>query len=378
MRMEETYYRPMAEWCASHGLELMGHPERPDDLALQKYFSVPGQDLVWRWVLPGETATGGPQSTQGKCAASAAAHLGRARNSNEFCGAYGHELTFEEMKWLGDWCLVRGQNWLIPHAYYYSQRGPRHDERPPDVGLNAPWADRLKRINSYWEFMCRLIAEAKHVVSVAILGSGDELPWKAAEVLFQNQIDFNYLQDADLAGGAARISPAGIDITGYHYDVLIDEGIGDAGPAADVLRGAGRAVSATRPGWLAEVLNLTQRTLSISPACRSLRVRQMMDAGRDVWFIFNEGGEPIMFRTDGPSRMVRLDSEHEYSGSRQTGQAASTPLTGEITLGAFEALLANDVSSDRRVISQPAFPSCPSFRPWAVLRESTGHLRRSP
>src|SRR5690606_39934544 len=58
------------------------------------------------------------------------------------CGAYGHELTWDEMTWLAHWCFIRGVNWLFPHAFYYSVRGPRRDERPPDVGPHAAWWDR--------------------------------------------------------------------------------------------------------------------------------------------------------------------------------------------------------------------------------------------
>ncbi len=169
LRLEETYYAPMSDWCHRHGLELMGHPELPTDLALQRFLSVPGQDCVWRWNVPGPTATQGAQSTNPKCASSAAAHLGRPRNSNEFCGAYGHELTFEEMKWLADYLLVRGQNWLMPHAYYYSIRGPRRDERPPDVGFNSKWPDRLAQFNAYCEQLSQRIAQSRQVVHVAVV-----------------------------------------------------------------------------------------------------------------------------------------------------------------------------------------------------------------
>jgi hypothetical protein len=45
-------------------------------------------------------------------------HLGHRRNSNELYGAYGHYLTYGEMEWLANWCFVRGQNLLYPHAFY--------------------------------------------------------------------------------------------------------------------------------------------------------------------------------------------------------------------------------------------------------------------
>ena len=83
-------------------------------------------------------------------------HLGRRRNSNECFGAYGHEFTWQEMKWLVDWCFLRGVNLLIPHAFYYSLRGPRRAERPPDVGQHSPWWDDYRRFAAYCRRLCWL------------------------------------------------------------------------------------------------------------------------------------------------------------------------------------------------------------------------------
>lgn len=195
LRLEETYYTQLRDWCQTHLVPLMGHPERPDDLAALAYFDVPGQDLVWRWVLPGPTAIEGDQSVQAK-AASSAAHWGnRRRNSNELAGAYGHELTFEELKWLVDWCLVRGTNLFFPHAFYYSQRGPRRDERPPDVGPNAAWWDDFASFAAYCARLAWLNTDSEHVCHVGIRERDSRLPWVPAKALFQSQIDFLYLPE---------------------------------------------------------------------------------------------------------------------------------------------------------------------------------------
>ena len=101
LRMEETWYAQLYDWCTEHGIALTGHPAKADDLGAERYFHIPGQDLVWRWVLPDDpTALEGAQSTQGKCGSSAMIHTGRRCNANELCGAYGHGLTWEEMNWL--------------------------------------------------------------------------------------------------------------------------------------------------------------------------------------------------------------------------------------------------------------------------------------
>jgi hypothetical protein len=191
-RLEQTFYRPISEWCETHGVALTGHPMGPDDIGHLRHFHMPGQDVVWRYIEPGKpSALEGEQSTQGKCASSAMIHLGRRRNLNECCGAYGHNFTFEEMQWLANWLLIRGCNLLVPHAFYYSVRGPRIDERPPDVGPNSPWWGQYKRFAAATDRLCWLNTDSRHVCELAILGLNDHLPWRSAKVCFQNQRDFN-------------------------------------------------------------------------------------------------------------------------------------------------------------------------------------------
>src|SRR5690606_3743739 len=83
-RLSRVYYRTLSEWCENHGIALTGHPERSDDIGLLKYFHIPGQDVVWRWVAPeNEKGIVGEHSTAGKCSSDAARHRDRRRNLNE-------------------------------------------------------------------------------------------------------------------------------------------------------------------------------------------------------------------------------------------------------------------------------------------------------
>ena len=92
--LEENYYKRLGNWCKDHGISLMGHPAGSMDIGAERYFQIPGQDLVWRYVEPGPKALEGEHSTMAKCASSSMIHLGFRRNSNELYGAYGHNLTF--------------------------------------------------------------------------------------------------------------------------------------------------------------------------------------------------------------------------------------------------------------------------------------------
>ena len=294
-RLAETYYAPLHQWCQAHGLRLMGHPEGPDHLAALRHFDIPGQDLVWRWVLPDQpSALEGPQSTQAKCSASAMVHLGRRRNLNEYCGAYGHELTWEEMNWLSHWCLVRGVNLLIPHAFYYSVRGVRRDERPPDVGPNSPWWDRYGRYAEACRRLCWINTDSRHVCRLAILGHAYSLPWRAAKVCYRQQYDFNYLDERHLLEDAT-VDGAGIHLRDMHYDrMIVETPPCEPGVAAvlDRLAASGRVI---RYGGGEADSELQAALRQWSPPdvvldcpAPGLRVRQVIKESARYFMLFNE------------------------------------------------------------------------------------------
>jgi hypothetical protein len=294
--LEQTWYAPLSEWCRSHGIALCGHPAEGCEIGAQRFFDIPGQDLVWRFVEPGKpSALEGGESTQAKSASSAMIHYGRRRNSNEFCGAYGHQTSFEEMKWLADWCLVRGANLLMPHAFYYSVRGPRRDERPPQVGPNSPWWDRFKPFADHCARLCWVNTDSRHVCRIAILADPDECPWQAAKICLQHQRDFNYLETRLLLE-LAEVSARGISIAGMNYQLLIiDHRCGESEEIMAKLQpmiAAGRVVLFESQN-AAEVVGLIDRwcevDIRVSPHCADLRYRHVVKDGGDYYLFFNEG-----------------------------------------------------------------------------------------
>lgn len=322
-RLEETFYRPISKWCGSHGIALTGHPAAPDGIGHLRHFHIPGQDIVWRYIEPGKpTALEGAQSTQAKCASSAMIHLGRRRNSNEYCGAYGHDFTFEEMKWLTNWLIVRGCNMLYPHAFYYSIRGPRIDERPPDVGPNSPWWNSYKPYADSCSRLCWLNTDSKHVCSLAILGRNDHLPWRAAKVCFQNQRDFNYIEARHLWEDA-RVTPDGIYIADMHYRALIveDDPPSKAEPTLKILENAGRLIrwreEMSDPDLIGRIDALVPLDARISPKAPDLRVRHIVKNDSDCYLLFNEGQDDMDVRLDVPAkgRWFLLDAQ---TGKRHT------------------------------------------------------------
>jgi len=239
-KLEQSYYGQISKWCEEHGIALTGHPERSDEIGLLKYFHIPGQDVVWRWVAPEDgLAIEGTHSTMAKCASDAARHSGKRRNANECFACCGKDkiewsFTAEDMKWYMDWLFVRGVNLLYPHAFFYSIRGERRiGERPPDVGPNNIWWPYYRQISDYIKRMCSLLTDCVNITPVAVLCQEDHLPWQIVKPLYQNQIEFNYLEDNLLKDRAVIDDKGYINIAAQKYNVLVIE---DLSTISDELR----------------------------------------------------------------------------------------------------------------------------------------------
>ncbi len=198
-RLEESFYRPISKWCVDHDIALTGHSANSDEMGNLRNFQWPGQDIVWRMVEPGKSsAITGPDSLTAK-AASSAARLGRRRfNVVEVFGAYGWQLSLDEIKWLLDWHFVRGTNLIYPHAAFYSIRDRRAFESEPDVAINNVWWPYFGLIGDYGRRICWLLSDGEQVCSTAVVSDGDLLSWQASAVLHQNQQDFIFIDGPGL------------------------------------------------------------------------------------------------------------------------------------------------------------------------------------
>lgn len=299
-RLDQTYYKPLSDWAATHNVALTGHPSGSDESRPLRQFQWPGQDIVWRWVVPNDKSMlEGAHSTVAKCASSVARHDRRARCGNEMLGAYQWQLTFDEVKWLTDWLMVRGTDLLWPHAFYYSVRDFRIHERPPDVGPNNLWWPHYKPYADYTRRLSWILTDADHVCDVAVLGQDEHLPWRTPKFLYQNQYDFNYLEDHRLLEQAS-IKNGRIAVGPQNYATLIFEGdLPKAGPLADRIaefrRQSGRLLALEdlrMPAFAKKV----PPDLRIEPPNRDLRYRHMRKAGLDFYILSNEGEAEIRGR----------------------------------------------------------------------------------
>ena len=207
--LRETYYARLSEWCETHDILLVGHPEVSDDVEEEFYFHIPGQDLIMRRVAP---ETGGIRefdSVQAKLPADIARYLGRRRNANECFGVCCRKnipwyFKGYDMKWYINWLGIRGVNLFVPHAFYYSVAGPRKEERPPDVGPHNIWWQHYRLFSDYMKRISYLMTDAVSHARVAVLCDNNRVPAEKIAELYEHQIDFHYLPVAMLKDCVVR------------------------------------------------------------------------------------------------------------------------------------------------------------------------------
>lgn len=297
-RLEESYYKQISVWCKDHNISFIGHPEKSTDISVLKHFDIPCQDIVWRYVAPGEdTAIRGAHSTMAKCASDSARHRGKRRNGNECFGCCGHiddkyAFTRDDMKWYIDWLFVRGCNLIIPHAFFYSIRDARKDERPPDVGLNNSFWGEYKEISDYIKRCSAMNTDSKNITDIAVLCSSEDLPWNAAKELYESQIEFNYLEYSLL--NECEISSGKCKILNNEYKILIIDDI-YSDIADDCLQkfelSGGIVINyAQKTDFIEQMLKYSSTILNID-SHPSLRITRINKYGVDILFCVNEGEE---------------------------------------------------------------------------------------
>lgn len=280
-RMVRTYYQPLADWCEAHHIALTGHPAKGYDIGLLTPFQIPGQDVVWRFVDI-EKGLEGEESVLAKCSADSARHRNRRRNANECFGCCGPKasqwaMTPGDMKWYMDYLLVRGVNLLCPHAFYYSTRDGRGDERPPDAGPNNAWWPEYKQISAYMRRLCWLMTDSVNQARVAVLCEGDRMDWQHTASLYEQQIEFNYLESDLLAD--CRVVDGALCIANQRYTHVL--------PLDTPLTAEQQAIIAP---FVKEVL---PRDLVTAEAAPQLRVSHVVKDGLHFYLLANEGGEAI-------------------------------------------------------------------------------------
>ncbi len=155
----DRWAKPWYAFCEEKGLKFTGHywehewPNmRPggDNMAMYAWFQVPGIDMLfnqWNDSTP-RAQFGNVRSV--KELSSAANQTGRQRKLSETYGGAGWELTFTEMKRLGDWEYALGVNLMNQHLSHITLAGARKYDYPLTFTYHEPWWNDYKYLNDHY------------------------------------------------------------------------------------------------------------------------------------------------------------------------------------------------------------------------------------
>lgn len=299
--LREIFYARLSNWCEAHGIALMGHPEVSDDVEEELYFHIPGQDLIMRRVSP---ETGGLtefDSVQAKLSADIARHLGRRRNANECFGVCFRNnipwyFTASDMKWYIDWLGFRGVNLFVPHAFYYSVTGARKEERPPDVGPNNIWWKHYRRFSDYMKRLSYLMTDSVNRAKIAVLCDNNRVPYEELAVLYENQIEFNYLPVALLE--KAKIQHGKLCIAGYEYAAVLN--VTDKGWNEKLDKLQEESTDNEKLWQVEKAEELLEeaifRAVQTDMKVPSLRATKLLKQGVTMYLLSNEGEQEVCAR----------------------------------------------------------------------------------
>lgn len=179
---QQAFFKQIYEYCDEHRLNLIGHVMQEGELYESthhqgdyfrgaEYMHFAGCDFLCEltWPRPGVPFT--LNNLVGPKLASSAAHLfDKPRVMSECFGlAGGWGIDLRTLKWMTDWLVTMGVNFLQPHAFYYSIQGHRKWECPPGEFYQSPFWSYYKYYADYSARLCSLFTDAQHVADVAVI-----------------------------------------------------------------------------------------------------------------------------------------------------------------------------------------------------------------
>lgn len=238
----ENFTKVLADWCEDKGVAYLGHNIEDNGAHARlgygaghffraqeaQHFS--GIDVIGTQVVPGMPfhhdafQTGGSDGefyhfALAKLGASAA-HLTAHKNGRAMCeafGAYGWNEGLKTMKWITDHLLVRGINYLVPHAFS-PKEFPDWDCPPHFYARgNNPQFRYMTHLTDYANRLMSIFNGGNHRAPVAVAypaefeWAGEAMPVeRPVRLLTESQIDmdivsFDHLKDALVIDNKLRI-----------------------------------------------------------------------------------------------------------------------------------------------------------------------------
>jgi hypothetical protein len=168
----QSYAKQIGDWCHSKRWSATGHvvdeqvlmhqvTSVGDPMAFYEYLHIPGCDWLGRFISE--------EPIVPKQVGSVAHQLGKKQTITESFGCSGWNVSFEDLKRIGEWQFVHGINLMCQHLQGYSLKGLRKRDYPPSLYVQQPWWDDYKVFNDYFARLSMLLSEGTRQAQVLLL-----------------------------------------------------------------------------------------------------------------------------------------------------------------------------------------------------------------
>jgi hypothetical protein len=176
-RFMTNWLHPIADWCESKGVHLVGHISPEDDpiqqvscvsnlLPLQKSFSLSGLDLI----LPATGDRDHPLLNVGvTMGTSTAQQNNKPGVMCEMLGCSGLRAEAAITSRIICWQVMAGVSAPVIHAAHLSTLGMRRLEAPPDFGPDSPVWESITETNQFIRKLMPIVTDSRQNAPVAIL-----------------------------------------------------------------------------------------------------------------------------------------------------------------------------------------------------------------
>jgi hypothetical protein len=174
----DRWSKPWYKYCEENGLKFTGHywehawpsmRSGGDNMAMYAWHQQPAIDMLFNQFNDSSVYAQFGNIRSVKELASVANQTGRQRKLSETYGGSGWELTFAEMKKLGDWEYALGVNLMNQHLAHITLAGARKYDYPLTFTYHEPWWNDYKYLNDHYARLSMALSSGKQVNDILIL-----------------------------------------------------------------------------------------------------------------------------------------------------------------------------------------------------------------
>ncbi len=174
----DRWSKPYSNYLKKKNLEWTGHywehewpnPNTvPDNMAMYAWHQRPAIDMLFNQFDEESPHAQFGNVRSVKELASVANQLSKKRTLSETYGGAGWEITFKELKRLGDWEFVLGVNTLNQHLSHMTIMGARKYDYPQSFSYHNPWFPYYKSLNDYFTRLTLMLSSGRQENKILVL-----------------------------------------------------------------------------------------------------------------------------------------------------------------------------------------------------------------